>query len=100
MTTLDRNLALDAHLTNAGFKGYASPKTLARAMAAFADRLREDGFEDLYEVHQIKAGPHAGRWVGLLVLGPREEVTPEIVRYAHAGLPIYKHRAPARIPAA
>jgi hypothetical protein len=92
---IDRNIALQAHLSNAGFKGYANQKTLARAMSAFADRIRKDGFEDLYEVHQIKAGPNAGRWIGLLVLGPREQVTPELCAYARAGLPLYQHRAPA-----
>jgi hypothetical protein len=98
--TIDRNIALHAHISNAGFKGYANQKTLSRAMSIFADRLRRDGFEDLYEVHQIKAGPNAGRWVGLLVLGPREQMTQELCLYVQQGLPVYRHRAPAHIPPA
>jgi hypothetical protein len=101
MTALVSRLqALDAHLSTAGFRGYATPKTLARAMRAFEDRIRRDGLEDLYEIHQIKAGPNAGRWVGLIVLGPWEEMTQTLCSYAQRGLPIYQHRTPGRIPPA
>lgn len=91
MLDLDRTSRLDLHLIEAGFKGYANEKTLAKFLSKFEDRLISTGFDRNLEVLRISGGKHEGRLVAVLVLGPREPVTFDVMSWVHLGLPVFQY---------
>lgn len=91
MLALDRTARLDAHIIDAGFKGYANEKTLAKFVAKFERDLVQTGYDRNLEVRRIAGGKHEGRLVAILVLGPREPATFEAMSFAHLGLPVFQY---------
>lgn len=96
MTTnqiLPRAEQIQAHLVEAGIKGYANSKTLARAQKGLAAALQRDKLAANYEEVVIGSGPHAGRVAPVLVFGPRETVDQTAIAYAFQGIVLFQCRA-------
>lgn len=91
-TTTTRTAQLQAHLLRNENKGYASERTLRRAMAATLAAIDADGLAGNFELVVVQEGRHAGRVVPVLVFGPRETVPSEAIRHAWAGVLIFSYR--------
>ena len=92
-TTTTRTAQLQAHLVKHESKGYATERTLRRAMADVLACIDRDGLSGNFELVVIASGKHAGRVMPVLAFGPRESVPTEAIRYAWSGVLVFSYRA-------